>query len=259
MIDSHCHLDSYQYGDTQEALIAEAVAAGVDLMITIGADLPSSQRAAALARRFPEVRATVGIHPHDASTCDAQALAQIEQLAAAENVVAIGEIGLDYYRDLSPRAAQKIAFQQQLELAARLRMPVVIHTRESFADTLAIVRAYAPELVGGVFHCFPGTPDEAEQVFSLGNWYISVGGVITYKNSQMALTAAVVPLERVLLETDAPYLTPVPFRGQLNKPAYVSLVAQSLAAIRNGDRDEIISATDATCRALFRLSERFEG
>lgn len=259
MIDTHCHLDAHQYGDRQALLVDEAVAAGVACLITIGADLPSSKRAVTLAAKFPSVWAAVGIHPHDATTCTPDALGEIASLAREPKVVAIGEIGLDYYRDLSPRSDQKRALQQQLELAVRLGLPVVIHTRDSFDDTFAIIREYAAELTGGVFHCFPGTPAEADQVFSLGSWLVSFGGVITYKNSQMAKTAACVPLERIMLETDAPYLTPVPHRGEINRPALLSLVADQLALLRGIPTQQLIDATDKNARALFRLGERFAG
>ncbi len=204
------------------------------------------------------VYATVGIHPHDATECDQAALDRLRFLAKQTKVVAIGEIGLDYYRDMSPRPVQKQAFAQQLDLAVELNMPVVIHTREAFDDTLEIIRPYAKKLPGGVFHCFPGTAEDAAKVFDIG-FIISVGGVITFPKSSMAQMVTQVPLDRVILETDSPYLTPVPHRGKTNTPAYVSYVAEMLASLRGISRSEVIKVTDRTCRKLYRLEETFGG
>lgn len=258
MIDSHCHLDSRQYGGRHAELLASAQRAGVETVVNIGADLPSSEISVTLASENSMVYATVGIHPHDATTLDDNALARLKELAAHKKVMAIGEIGLDYYRDLSPRAIQKKAFKRQLALAAELKMPVVIHTREAFLDTLDIVRDYYRAIPGGVFHCFPGNAEDALRVIDLG-FIISVGGVITYKNSQMAITATNVPLEYIILETDAPYLTPVPHRGGLNEPAFVKLVYEKLAQLRGIAVAEVEKTVDRTCRKLYRLDETFGG
>lgn len=258
MIDSHCHLDSREYRRKVDSVVTEATAAGLSTVVSIGADLPSSENAVKIAEQFEPVYATVGVHPHDATTLNDSVLKRLRELAGHKKVVAIGEIGLDYYRDLSPRPVQKEAFHKQLQLAVELQMPIVIHTRESFADTIAIVREYASRLVGGVFHCFPGTPEEAEQVFDIG-FVISVGGVVTYKNSQMAKTAAVVPLDKIMLETDSPYLTPVPYRGTTNQPAYVTLVRDKLAELRGIAASEVERVTDRVTKRVYRLAETFEG
>jgi TatD DNase family protein len=258
MIDSHCHLDSRQYGGRHAQLLASAEKAGVSTVVNIGADLPSSEISVQLAAEHVMVFATVGVHPHDATTLDDRTLARLRELAAREKVVAIGEIGLDYYRDLSPRAVQKKAFRKQLELAAELKMPVVIHTREAFRDTLDIVREFSASIPGGVFHCFPGNTEEALRVIELG-FVISVGGVITYKGSQMSITATQVPLEFIILETDAPYLTPVPHRGTLNEPAYVKIVYEKLAQLRGVPLPELERTVDRTCRKLYRMVETFGG
>jgi TatD DNase family protein len=258
MIDSHCHLDSKVYSGTVPDLLAEARSASVHTVVNIGADLPSSEASVKLAAEHDMVYATVGIHPHDASTLDDRALSRIRELAGKPKVVAVGEIGLDYYRDLSPRPVQKAAFHRQLELAVELKMPIVIHTREAFDDTIAIVRDYAAKLPGGVFHCFPGSVSDAHKVFDLG-FVISVGGVITYKNAGMAQVAAEVPLDKIMIETDAPYLTPVPHRGTTNRPALVTLVAQKLAELRGMSVSQIETLTDRTTRKLYRLVETFGG
>lgn len=228
------------------------------MVVNIGADLPSSETSVNLAAEHAMLYATVGVHPHDATTLDDRTLARLKELAAHKKVVAIGEIGLDYYRDLSPRVVQKKAFRKQLEMASELKMPVVIHTREAFQDTLDIVRDFSSSIPGGVFHCFPGNSEDALRVIELG-FVISVGGVITYKNSQMSITATQVPLEFIILETDAPYLTPVPHRGTLNEPAYVKIVYEKLAQLRGVSLSELERTVDRTCRKLYRMVETFGG
>ncbi|MCP4684862.1 MAG: TatD family hydrolase, partial [bacterium] len=202
MIDSHCHLDFKDFDNNRDEIIREAVRAGVHTMVNIGADLTTSQRSVALADEYDMIFAAVGVHPHDAQTLDDRTFDEIRRLSAHSKVKAIGEIGLDYYRDLSPRPVQKKAFQGQLRLAVDVNLPVVIHTREAFEDTYDIVREYAGDLPGGVFHCFPGTTEEAFRVFDLG-FIIAVGGIITYKNASMAVTASEVPLDKIMIETDA--------------------------------------------------------
>ncbi len=258
MIDSHCHLDSKIYHGQIDDLLAEAGAAGVHTVVNIGVDIPSSETSVELAEKHEMLYATVGVHPHDASTLDDQALDRLRGLSKKRKVVAIGEIGLDYYRDMSPRPVQREAFRRQLELAVELQKPVVIHTREAFDDTMAIVQEFAHRLPSGVFHCFPGDTAQAERVFELG-FVISVGGVITYNKAGMAKVASDVPLDRILLETDAPYLTPVPYRGSTNRPAYVTLVAKKLAELRGISVAEIERITDRNSRKLYRLVETFGG
>ncbi len=256
MIDSHCHLDSKIYGGRHSEVLTETRAAGVRTVVNIGCDLTSSMASVEMAQAHEMVYATVGIHPHDATTLDDDALAALRKLATQKKVVAIGEIGLDYYRDLSPRPVQQRAFRRQLELAVALKMPIVIHTRESFDDTLAIVAEYSGKLAGGVFHCFPGDTAQALRVLEMG-FVISVGGVITYKNSQMARVAAEVPLDRILVETDAPYLTPMPHRGKTNSPAYIPIICRKLAELRGISVSEVEKITDRACAKLYRIVETF--
>lgn len=258
MIDSHCHIDFKDFNANRDEIIKAAIDAGVHTLINIGADLLTSQRSVQLAREHKDIFAAVGVHPHDASTLDDACLEQIRKLAAEERVVAIGEIGLDFYRDLSPRQDQKVAFHKQMQLAVDLKLPVVIHTREAFEETLLIAGEYADLLPGGVFHCFPGDVDEAFRVIDLG-FVLGIGGVVTYKNAKMARVAAEVPLDKILLETDAPYLTPMPYRGKTNQPAYVALVCQKIAELREQSLAEIEKITDRTCQKLFRLVETFGG
>jgi TatD DNase family protein len=258
MIDSHCHLDFDAFDGIREEAISQAARAGVGTIINIGVDLISSRRAVDLAATHDAVYATVGVHPHDARLLDDAAYSELKKLASEQKVVAIGETGLDYYRDLSPRSLQQEAFHRQLQLAAELKLPVVIHTRKALGDTLTILEEHARNLQGGVFHCFPGNTDDAYRVFELG-FAVGIGGVVTYKNSSMARMAVEIPLEKIILETDAPYLTPVPHRGKTNQPAYVTLVRDNLAQLRGVTPAEIEMITDRTCRKLFGLVEIFGG
>lgn len=258
MIDSHCHLDFDAFDSFREEAIAKAQQAGVHTIINIGADIESSRRSVKLSETYDCIYASVGIHPHDAKTLDDRTLEELKRLANRPKTVAIGEIGLDYYRDLSPRPVQQDAFRRQLDLAVRLSLPIVIHTREAYEDTVAIVREYAGDLRGGVFHCFPGDAAQAREVIGLG-FVVSVGGVITYPKAGMARMAEVTPLDKILIETDAPYLTPQPYRGKTNQPAYVTYVCDKLAELKQIDRSEVERVTDANCRRVFRLGETFEG
>ena len=258
MIDSHCHLDFDAFENQRDRIVAEANEAGVNTIVNIGVDIPSSKRSIALAEQYDCIYATVGIHPHDAKKVGSRTIDELRELSRHPKVVAIGEIGLDYYRDMSPRKVQQRVFREQLELACEVNLPVVIHTRESFEDSLTIVSDYVDRLPGGVFHCFPGNVQEAERVFDIG-FVISVGGIITFKNSQMSRMAAEVPLEKILLETDAPYLAPVPFRGKTNCPAYVVHTCRKLAELRGESVQEVEKVTDRNTQRLFGLAETFGG
>ncbi len=255
MIDSHCHLN-YIKGESPEKLVEAAAGVGVEMIINIGTDLESSEKSVEYTEQFNSVYATVGVHPHDAKDVNEQTLANLKNLAANEKVVAIGEIGLDYYRDHSPRDVQRKVFKQQLEIAVDLRLPVVIHTRDAHNELIEIIKDYASDLPGGVFHCFQGDYDDAMEVVELG-FLISVGGVITYKNSQMSKTAQQVPLDRIILETDAPFLTPVPFRGKTNKPEMVVFVYKELARLKKLPFEQVEKTIDLNTKKLFGLVETF--
>ncbi|MDF1545330.1 MAG: TatD family hydrolase [bacterium] len=258
MIDSHCHLDFKQFEQNRSEAIENAHAAGVESIINIGTDLESSKFSVNLARANAGVYAAVGVHPHDASTVTDTLLAQIGELASDPKVVAIGEIGLDYYRDRSPRDIQRKAFRAQLNLAVESQLPIVIHTRESFDDTVEIVREYASSLRGGVFHCFPGDAAQAEAVFDLG-FHVSFGGIITFPKANMARTASQVPIDKIILETDAPFLTPVPHRGKTNYPEYVKHVYRKLAELKEMPAAEVEKRVDRNCQKLFGLVDTFGG
>jgi len=258
MIDSHCHLYIDSSPQKQDELVKEAVDNGIDTIICIGIDAETSRQSIELADKYEAVFATVGLHPHDAKKFSDRLLNELRSLAAHSKVVAIGECGLDYYRNLSPKEMQMKAFRAQLELSIEINKPVVIHTRESLEDAITTVSNYKSKLSEGAFHCFPGNAADAGRVFDLG-FHVSFGGVITFKNSEMSKVAGIVDLDGVILETDAPYLTPEPFRGKQNRPAYVKFVYEKLAAIRNCSFNEIEKTIDRNCRKLFRLVETFEG
>ena len=258
MIDSHCHLYIKNSPEQQHRLIKEAAADGVSKIINIGIDIETSKLSLDLAEKYDSLYATVGIHPHDAKKLNDQSIEGLRKLAAHHKVVAIGEIGLDFYRNLSPKPLQYEAFEKQLELAIELKKPIVIHTREALEETIDVVKKCAADLVGGVFHCFPGDAADAERVIELG-FSVSFGGVMTFKNSTMAEVASQVPLDRIILETDSPYLTPLPFRGKQNRPAYVKYVYQKLAELKDLPIADIVSIIDRNCIKLFKLEETFAG
>jgi len=255
MIDTHCHIDFKDFDRDREEVIVQAAEYGVDRLINIGADMASSRRAFALANAYENIYCTVGIHPHDSKTLTDEFISEMKTMTENPKVIGIGEIGLDYYRDLSPRDIQREAFVTQLDLAVALDMPVVIHVRDAMDDSLKIAEKYAGKLAG-VFHCFPGTVEEAEEVIGMG-FHISVNGVMTYKNSKMQNLGREVDLGRILIETDCPYLTPVPFRGKRNVPAYVKHVCAKLAELRRMSFDEIDKITTRNAEKLFRLVETF--
>ncbi len=258
MIDSHCHLNMSPLLERADDLVRAAAEAGVHTIINIGADRDSSAKAVKLAEQYDQCYAVVGVHPHDARTLNDDILDELRDWAGHDKVVGIGEIGLDYYRDLSPRDVQEKAFRRQLELATDVGLPIVIHTRDSFRDTVKIVRNYERDLKGGVFHCFQGDADDAAEVIAMG-FVISVGGVITFGDTEMARTAAATRLEKIIIETDAPYLTPVPYRGKQNQPAYVVHVCERLAKLHKTTPGDVEKTTDRTAQKLFRLVDIIEG
>lgn len=248
MIDSHAHLQVFD--DLEEAL-ERARLVGVDRCIIPADTLAASRRAVELAREHSGLFAAVGLHPHEAKDLDAVALAELRKLAGLEKVVAIGEIGLDFYYDHSPRDAQKEAFATQLALAKELDFPVIIHDRDAHEEVFEIIAESGHK--SGVFHCFSGDGEFAKRVLELG-FYISFAGTLTFKKAESIVEAAgVVPDDRLLIETDAPYLSPVPLRGQRNEPSHLPHIAQKLATIRGTDVDEIVRLVDENANRLFRL------
>jgi len=249
LIDSHAHLDDRAFGKDRAAVIARAFAEDIGI-VTIGSDLRSSREAVRLAERHRRIWATVGVHPHDAKRVDARTLGELEALA--EQAVAIGEIGLDYYRDLSPRDVQRRAFREQLELARGVDLPICLHNRESTDDLLAILRE-AGDAHRGVVHSFLGDAELAQKFLDLG-LHLGIGGPVTYpKNGALREAVKVVSLERLLVETDSPYLTPVPYRGRRNEPSYVAYVAEEIARLKGLDPEDVARRTTENAARLFEL------
>ncbi len=253
LIDSHAHLNDAAFKDDLPQVLKNMEHAGVEAVINVGYDLASSRQAVKQAHSWPILHAAVGIHPHDASKLDEETATTIRGLAYDSQVVAIGETGLDYYRNLSSRDCQKRAFRWHLDLARELSLPVIIHDREAHGDTLRILKEAKPGPAGGVLHCFSGSWEMARDCLELG-FYISFAGPVTYKNARkLREVAKKIPLERLLVETDSPYLPPEPYRGQRNQPAYVLRVIAAIAGIRRLTEEEIGAATAANARRLFKI------
>jgi len=255
LIDSHCHLDEARFDADREQVIARASAAGVTRMISIGASggMQANHDAIALAARHPGIFATVGIHPHEASTVSPAVIEELARLARGPKVVAIGETGLDYYYDHSPRPAQREVFRQSIQLARTLRLPVVVHLRDAYEDAVTILREESAAETGGVMHCFSGDRAQAKSFLDLG-FDISFSGVVTFKNAdELRAVAHMVPADRFLVETDAPFLAPVPYRGKRNEPAYVVHTAAAVAGVRGQALEEIAALTRANTERRFRL------
>lgn len=252
LIDSHCHLHDARYEDRSAEILERASREGVFRAVTIGSDLPESEAAVRLAGRHPELAATVGIHPHEARTWSAAAAERLRELAGEPQVAGYGEIGLDYHYDFSPRAAQREAFAAQLALARELALPVVLHSREAEADTFAVLREHAPYAEGGVFHCFPYGVEAMGEALALG-FHVGITGIVTFDKSGLSqAVASAVPADRLLLETDAPYLSPKPKRGQTNEPSYLVHVAREVARLRGEPLEEVARQTTSNAARLFR-------
>lgn len=253
LIDSHCHLDSPEFDADREQVLERARAAGVETMLVIGTGSgpPDLEAAIRLADRYPVCFATVGIHPHDAAKAGPDDYRRLAALLSHPKVLAVGEIGLDYHYDFSPRETQKSAFLEQMSIAAGARKPIIIHTREAWEDTLALLeRHWAPHGLGGILHCFSGGPAEAQRALDLG-FYLSFGGIVTFSKAlQVQAAAKAAPRGRILVETDAPYLAPVPKRGKRNEPALVVHTAQKLAELRGESVEEISRITSENFRRL---------
>ena len=248
LIDTHCHLWFEDFDADREACLLRAVSAGVTGFVQVGTDIAANDRAIALARAHPNMRATVGVHPHDATTLDDASLARLRAQAADPVVVAIGEIGLDFFRDHSPRDVQQHAFRRQLALAQELAKPLVLHCRDAHDDLLAILREDAPWR--GIAHCYSGGPDRLDAYLALG-LHVSIAGPVTYKNAEgLRAAARAVPADRLLIETDCPYLTPMPHRGQRNEPAFLRFTAQAVAAARGETLVALAARTTANAETL---------
>lgn len=255
LADSHAHLDLEELAPDQAEVVRRAREAGVALIINVATGLRDAPQVLHTAASYPGIFAALGVHPHGAGTLQEKDLETLAALAARPRVVAIGEIGLDFYRLRSPAAAQEVWFRRQLDLACTLKMPVIIHTREATEATLKILREYRGRLAGGIMHCFAGSLTEARNFLDLG-LHLSFSGTLTYpKAGPLREVAQEAPLDRLLVETDCPYLPPQPWRGKRNEPAYVVATARQLAAVKGLSLDEVARATWENTLRVFGLEE----
>ena len=252
MIDTHAHLDNSQFDADRAEVIRRAFAEGLTGIIIPSIEPKNFDAVRAIADENPRIWRGIGIHPHNAHEAQSADLARVEREAADENVVAVGEIGLDYYYDFAPRDVQQRVFREQVRLAKRAGKPVVVHNRESDDDVLRILGEEQDGTLRGVLHCFSGAPAMLAEVIRLG-FCVSYTGNITYKKSTLGETVAATPLERMMIETDAPYMTPVPHRGKRNEPSFVQYIAAKVAELHGLTTEAVITATTATARSLFRL------
>jgi len=251
LVDTHTHLNFPDYDKDREGIIKRALDAGIDWMIVVGTDLRTSQQALDLAQNYDKIYAALGVHPHDAKNFDEESLGKFRKLCQHPKTVAVGEIGLDFYRDLSPRETQKEVFRRFIRLAKEVRLPIVLHIREAYDEVLSILEEEKAEEVGGVFHCFSGDVTIAEAAMEKG-FYISFTGVITFKNSKAVKVLESLPVERLLLETDCPYLTPEPYRGRRNEPAYLRYIAEKTAQVKGLSLQEVGWVTSRNAEELFK-------
>lgn len=253
--DTHAHFDDRAFDQDQEELLETIHRQGISLINNIGCDVPSSLASVKLAETHPYIYAVVGTWPGNTGDMTEADLERYRQMATGEKVVAIGEIGLDYHYDNVPRKVQQYWFEQQMALADELGKPVVVHEREAHGDGMEIVRRWAGK-VPGVFHCFSGSAEMAMELVRLG-WYVSFTGVVTFKNARRALEAvAAVPMDRIMIETDAPYLAPVPYRGKRNHSGYVPKVAEKIAEIKGMSVEEVAAITMENGMRFFRIPQR---
>ncbi len=253
LIDSHAHLDDDRFDKDRDRLIKSLKESGIDLVINPGSDLGSSIKSVSLSEQYDNIYAAVGIHPHSAKEMDDSTIEVLKSFTNRDKVVAIGEIGLDYYYDNSPREIQRQRFIEQLELAKEVDLPVIIHTREAAQETFDILKAAQDGSLRGVLHCYSGSVEMALEYIKMG-FYISLGGPVTFKKSKVSKEVAkMVPVDRLLIETDSPYLTPEPYRGKRNEPLLVRYVAGTIAELRGIPFEELAKYTSENAKKLFEI------
>lgn len=255
LFDTHVHLNVEQFDEDVEEVIERAKKAGVEWMNVIGFDRPTIRRAIELADTYEFIYATVGWHPVDAIDMTEEDLRWIEELASHPKVIALGEMGLDYHWDKSPADIQKEVFRKQIRLAQKVNLPIVIHDREAHEDVVAVLQEEQAEKTGGIMHCFGGDAEMAAKCLDM-NFYISFGGPVTFKNAKLPKeVAAGIPMDRILIETDCPFLAPHPYRGKRNEPSYVTLIADKIAELKGMEPEAFYARTTANARRLFRLED----
>lgn len=254
LFDTHAHYDDEKFDMDRLQVISKARESGVSYIVNAASDIVSAKKSISLARQFDFIYAAVGVHPHNAADMDDDSINVLASLAAESKVVAIGEIGLDYYYDNSPREMQKYWFAEQIKLARSLKLPIIVHDRDAHEDAMKIIRDENAKDVGGVFHCYSGSIEMAKEVLK-NNFYIAIGGAITFKNAKRLIEVArFVPHDRLLIETDCPYMTPEPYRGKRNDSSHVRIIAQKIAGIRGVSLDEMAHITTENAKKLFRVS-----
>lgn len=253
LFDTHAHLNAEQYNEDLEEVISRALSEGVTNIVVVGFDRPTIQKAIELVDRYDFMYASVGWHPVDAIDMTDEDLVWIEELTKHPKVVALGEMGLDYYWDKSPKDVQQEIFRKQIRLAKKVKLPIIIHNRDATADIVGILKEEGADEVGGIMHCFSGSPEIAKECVNM-NFYISLGGPVTFKNAKKPKeVAAEIPLNKLLIETDCPYLTPHPYRGKRNEPGYVKLVAEQIAEIKGLTYEEVAHATMQNAKKCFAI------
>lgn len=258
LIDSHLHLDSPEFNEDRSAVLERAKQAGILKVISAGTNLASSESVLTLAAVHPEIYPAVGIHPHEAFQVNEKVLTALHELAKAPQAIAIGEIGLDYYYNFSVPEIQRTVFRRQIRLAKECNLPLIIHCREAFGDLINILHEEEAGKRGGVIHCFTGNWDSAERLLDMG-FYIGITGIVTFKNiTNIPEVVKRLPLEKMLVETDAPYLAPYPHRGKRNEPSFLIHTVESIAKIKGVPIDEIIKTTTHNTERLFKLSPRHQ-
>ncbi|KOP70361.1 TatD family hydrolase [Cytobacillus solani] len=254
LFDTHVHLNADQYKEDLEEVINRALKEGISRMVVVGFDRPTIEKAMELVEKYDFIYASIGWHPVDAIDMKDEDLLWIEELASHPKVVAIGEMGLDYHWDKSPKDVQKEVFRRQIQLAKKVKLPIVIHNRDATADIVEILKEEEAREVGGIMHCFSGSPETAKECVEM-NFYISLGGPVTFKNAKKPKEVAeAIPLEKLLIETDCPYLAPHPYRGKRNEPSYVKLVAEQIAEIKGISFEEVAEATTANAKKIFGIN-----
>jgi TatD DNase family protein len=253
LFDTHVHLNAEQFNEDLQEVIDRAQAEGVEKMVVVGFDRPTITKAIELCETYDFIYASVGWHPVDAIDMKPEDLEWLRELSAHPKVVALGEMGLDYHWDKSPKEIQKEVFKKQIQLAREVNLPIIIHNREATSDIVEILKEEGAAEVGGIMHCFSGSVETAKECLDM-NFYISLGGPVTFKNAKKPKEVAeAVPLDRLLIETDCPYLAPHPYRGKRNEPAFVKLVAEQIADLKGISYDEVAKATTENAKKLFDI------